>query len=80
MSDREHEASETRAQPPEEIAPVQIEPRSKSAGGVPAIISAMKSAWGQMGPIRGSRTLLKLNQPDGFDCPGCAWPEPDAKR
>ncbi|MYM31858.1 FdhF/YdeP family oxidoreductase [Duganella sp. CY15W] len=21
------------------------------------------------------RTLLKQNQPDGFDCPGCAWPD-----
>ena len=24
----------------------------------------------------GSRTLLLNNQPDGFDCPGCAWPDP----
>jgi anaerobic selenocysteine-containing dehydrogenase len=22
-------------------------------------------------------TLLKQNQPDGFDCPGCAWPDPE---
>src|SRR5207342_1676955 len=22
------------------------------------------------------RVLLQVNQPDGFDCPGCAWPEP----
>ncbi|MEM1208510.1 MAG: FdhF/YdeP family oxidoreductase [Planctomycetota bacterium] len=22
------------------------------------------------------KSLLRLNQPDGFDCPGCAWPEP----
>ncbi|MFL6705659.1 MAG: CbbBc protein, partial [Paraburkholderia graminis] len=21
------------------------------------------------------RTLLKQNQPNGFDCPGCAWPD-----
>ena len=20
--------------------------------------------------------MLRINQPDGFDCPGCAWPEP----
>jgi anaerobic selenocysteine-containing dehydrogenase len=25
---------------------------------------------------QGSRTLLKANQPEGFDCPGCAWPDP----
>lgn len=30
----------------------------------------------QMGPRRSALTLLKVNQADGFDCPGCAWPEP----
>jgi molybdopterin-dependent oxidoreductase alpha subunit len=72
--------SAPRAQPPEETAPVQIRPLSKSAGGLPAIASAVKSAWGEMGPVRGLRTLLRLNQKDGFDCPGCAWPEPDEAR
>jgi molybdopterin-dependent oxidoreductase alpha subunit len=24
---------------------------------------------------QGARLLLKQNQPDGFDCPGCAWPD-----
>lgn len=33
-----------------------------------------------MGLVRGVRTLLKLNQPGGVDCPGCAWPEPDRER
>src|SRR5882762_11732110 len=28
---------------------------------------------------RGTKALLSMNQPDGFDCPGCAWPEPSAK-
>lgn len=26
-------------------------------------------------PGKGARTLLAQNQPDGFDCPGCAWPD-----
>ena len=47
---------------------------------MPAIVEAMKSAWGEMGLVRGTRTLLKLNQMGGFDCPGCAWPEPDRER
>lgn len=25
---------------------------------------------------QGSRTLLKANQPEGFDYSGCAWPDP----
>jgi len=33
-----------------------------------------------MGPVRGSRTLLRMNQKGEFDCPGCAWPEPDGER
>src|SRR4051812_39954481 len=68
------------AQPPVETAPIQIKRISKSAGGVPAVIEAMMSAIGEMGISRSARTLLSLNQFTGFDCPGCAWPEPDAER
>lgn len=32
-----------------------------------------------MGVVRTARTLLKVNQKDGFDCPGCAWPEGDKR-
>ena len=31
----------------------------------------------QSGLGRGTRTLLRINQEKGFDCPGCAWPDPD---
>jgi len=30
----------------------------------------------EQGPLRTGTALLKTNQPDGFDCPGCAWPDP----
>jgi molybdopterin-dependent oxidoreductase alpha subunit len=33
-----------------------------------------------MGLVRGVRTMLKVNQAGGVDCPGCAWPEPDKNR
>lgn len=26
--------------------------------------------------LKGNTTLLRMNQPRGFDCPGCAWPDP----
>ena len=32
--------------------------------------------WRRLGVGRAARLLLKINQPGGFDCPGCAWPEP----
>ncbi|WP_434582195.1 FdhF/YdeP family oxidoreductase [Carbonactinospora thermoautotrophica] len=47
------------------------------AAGVPAVAAAMKHSLEQMGPRRTVLTLLDVNQAKGFDCPGCAWPEPD---
>ncbi|HKG60692.1 MAG TPA: FdhF/YdeP family oxidoreductase [Pyrinomonadaceae bacterium] len=52
----------------------------KAAGGAPAIITAVKTISEEMGLVRGVRTLLKVNQTGGVDCPGCAWPEPDRER
>ncbi|MGV3563033.1 MAG: molybdopterin-dependent oxidoreductase, partial [Nocardioides sp.] len=49
-----------------------------AAAGTTAVAVAMKRAVEQMGPIRTARTLLRLNQVDGFDCQGCAWPDPEA--
>jgi molybdopterin-dependent oxidoreductase alpha subunit len=64
------------AQPPATPEPLRVGPQATSAGGVPAVVSALKHAWGEMGPVRGTRALLNVNQPHGFDCPGCAWPDP----
>ena len=52
----------------------------KSAAGVPAIISTTKHSIGKMGVIKSLKTLMTVNQKGGFDCPGCAWPDPDGKR
>jgi molybdopterin-dependent oxidoreductase alpha subunit len=45
--------------------------------GLPAIGVALRRSVEQMGVTRTVRTLGHLNQADGFDCPGCAWPDPD---
>jgi molybdopterin-dependent oxidoreductase alpha subunit len=74
------EGRATSAQPPEELEELSVKPPGKVAGGVAAVTSALKHAWGEMGVIRGTRTLLELNQKGGFDCPGCAWPDPDGER
>ncbi|TDE94047.1 FdhF/YdeP family oxidoreductase [Occultella glacieicola] len=50
------------------------EPKETSAG-LPGITHAIGMALDQMGPVRSAQTLLRVNQTDGFDCPGCAWPE-----
>ncbi len=40
----------------------------------------MTQAIEEMGAVRAFQTLAKMNQKEGFDCPGCAWPDPDDKR
>lgn len=49
------------------------------AVGIPGIAHAMATSLEQMGPVRSAQTLLRVNQKDGFDCPGCAWPEGDKR-
>ncbi|MDV8148864.1 FdhF/YdeP family oxidoreductase [Arthrobacter sp. B10-11] len=46
-----------------------------TAVGLPAVANALKISLEQMGPLRSLQTLLAVNQVDGFDCMGCAWPE-----
>ncbi|MGW7538430.1 FdhF/YdeP family oxidoreductase [Amycolatopsis sp. NPDC054798] len=46
------------------------------AAGIPGVAVSLARGVEQMGPVRTARTLRLLNQRDGFDCPGCAWPEP----
>src|SRR2546429_3418595 len=48
----------------------------RTAAGLPGIVHGLAPGVAQMGVARSARTLLKLNQVGGFDCPGCAWPEP----
>jgi molybdopterin-dependent oxidoreductase alpha subunit len=56
---------------------LHVEAAHDHAAGVTAVKVALQRAVGQMGPSRTARTLLRLNQADGFDCMSCAWPDPD---
>ena len=51
-----------------------------SAAGIPAVISTMKYGIKNMGVIDSISKLSKVNDFHGFDCPGCAWPDPDSHR
>ncbi|MFE0875775.1 FdhF/YdeP family oxidoreductase [Streptomyces smyrnaeus] len=63
--------------------PVQDAPRvaapARAAAGLPAVGHSLRMARQQMGVKRTALTLLRVNQKDGFDCPGCAWPEGDKR-
>ncbi|MGM0361168.1 FdhF/YdeP family oxidoreductase [Streptomyces griseoaurantiacus] len=64
---------------PPKADPVQDAPRVAGAqhvaAGLPAVRHSLVMAQQQMGVRRTALTLLRVNQKDGFDCPGCAWPE-----
>jgi molybdopterin-dependent oxidoreductase alpha subunit len=52
----------------------------RAAGGLSALWSTLRHLSRDRALGRGSKALLAMNQPDGFDCPGCAWPEPPAEQ
>lgn len=52
-----------------------VGPPATSVAGTHAATNALRIAVDQMGAVAASKTLLRLNQKGGVDCPGCAWPE-----
>jgi molybdopterin-dependent oxidoreductase alpha subunit len=58
-------------------ARLEVSPPKDHAAGIPAVAVSMAKAYEQMGVRRTALTLLRVNQKNGFDCPGCAWPEGD---
>lgn len=62
--------------PPAVRTELRADPPAGPAAGVGAIVSTFSEAARHTGLRRGASLLLKVNQPDGFDCPGCAWPDP----
>ncbi|MGX9425085.1 MULTISPECIES: FdhF/YdeP family oxidoreductase [Bradyrhizobium] len=53
-----------------------IRPYHQPAGGWGALKALSEHLIEQRVPIKGATTLSRMNQPEGFDCPGCAWPDP----
>ena len=68
------------AENPERFTGLKLGPIKKTAAGIPAVLSGLRHVLGEAGLKRGWKALKKLNQKDGFDCPGCAWPDPDDER
>jgi molybdopterin-dependent oxidoreductase alpha subunit len=68
---------------PEHVTPPE-EPKvgkpKRTAVGLPGIAHSLQYALEEMGPKRSLQTLLKMNHVDGFDCPSCAWPDPDRRK
>jgi molybdopterin-dependent oxidoreductase alpha subunit len=53
-----------------------FEPYDSPAGGWGALKATADALREQSIILKGGKMLLSMNQPEGFDCPGCAWPDP----
>lgn len=80
MSASENDSIELLAQTPLETDGVKIDEPANSAAGIPAILKTMDVSLRQMGASRTLKTLLNVNQRDGFDCQSCAWPNPENRK
>jgi molybdopterin-dependent oxidoreductase alpha subunit len=54
----------------------QFKSYGQSAGGWGALRATAETLNEQGVILKGAKALLSVNQPYGFDCPGCAWPDP----
>ncbi|MBE34892.1 MAG: hypothetical protein CMI16_04955 [Opitutaceae bacterium] len=72
--------SSTSAQPPVELQGTTLGKSSSAAAGLTAVAKTTKFAVAGVGPIKGAKLLLNVNQKNGFDCQSCAWPSPDGDR
>ena len=70
----------TEALTPANFTGLKIGKRSLKAVGIPAIVSSVQHAFKWMDMGDAVKTMFKINQKGGFDCPGCAWPDPDDER
>ena len=61
-------------------ANLRIGKPAESAGGAAAVKVGLTTSVKQMGVVRAVSALLDVNQKTGFDCPGCAWPDPENHR
>ena len=52
----------------------------KNVAGLKAVTNSFKIGIRETGVSKTLKTMRTVNRFDGFDCPGCAWPDPDNHR
>ncbi len=80
MSSPDPTPEEPLAEPPAEFTGLRLGHAKDHAAGAAAVVSSLKHVFSLAGVTRGIQGMAKLNQKDGFDCPSCAWPDPDGHR
>ena len=68
------------AENPEDFTGLKMGNIKKVAAGIPAVVSSFEKVVSEAGLGRGMKALWNLNKKGGFDCPSCAWPDPDDER
>src|ERR1043165_5736272 len=68
------------AEGPDHFTGLKLGLVSKTAAGIPAVLSSFRQIYGEAGLVRGMKGLWMMNKKGGFDCPSCAWPDPDDER
>ena len=63
----------------EEFTNIKLGKPVRDAAGMLGVKEALKHGFKEMGVLRSMGALLKMNQKDGFDCPSCAWPDPEKR-
>ncbi|WP_276166593.1 FdhF/YdeP family oxidoreductase [Zobellia alginiliquefaciens] len=61
----------------EDFSNIKITEPVRYAAGKLGVTEALRHGFKEMGVVRSMRAFLELNQEDGFDCPSCAWPNPE---
>lgn len=72
--------SSDKAKTPEHFTNLKTQEPPKNTVGLGAIKSSISHANQYMNKADALKLSLKINQKGGFDCPGCAWPDPDDER
>jgi len=65
------------ARTPPDKHKLRLKKAKSQAAGLPAVLSSSLHGISKMGISKTVKTLSMVNQKDGFDCPGCAWPDPE---
>ncbi|MFW2480289.1 MAG: FdhF/YdeP family oxidoreductase [Lentimonas sp.] len=67
-------------EPPRQLGKLQRSAPKDKAVGTKAVTNSLQHVNRQAGAARGAQALYRLNQKGGFDCPSCAWPDPNNER
>ena len=71
---------EPSAQSPIKDERLRIGKPKKTAAGIVGVQKSFSIGFHEAGMKRTLQSMLAVNRFDGYDCPGCAWPDPDDHR